>query len=127
MAEVIDLNGRKHKERKRREARARRRAQAVAMAMSCGMCPRRCVHCGLPIDEPQTPPAEAPYPFCGPCLEEFRAYRRRLEGNVRPEAYWHTEQWVDMWRTWLESMRANEEFRRSAEFLRLMREHQEQD
>ena len=26
-------------------------AQAVAAALSCGMCPRRCAHCGLALED----------------------------------------------------------------------------
>ncbi len=127
MAEVIDLERRKSAERRRRKARARRMAQAVASALSCGMCPRRCAHCGLPIDEPGLIPGDAPYPMCSPCLAEYRAYRRREQGDTTREAYWHTEQWENMWRTWLEAMQAGEEFRRSPEFLRLMQEHLDED
>jgi hypothetical protein len=126
MAEVIDLRQRDSKERRVRQARARRRAQAVASALSCGLCPRRCAHCGMAIDEPPLPGRDlGPYPFCAPCLEEYRAFQRWEEGIQEPEAYWHTDQWAEMWRSWLRHMEASDQFRRSAEFLRLMQENQE--
>ncbi len=125
MAEVIDLNRLQHRERKANQDKARQRAQSVAAALSCGLCPRRCAHCGLAVEEPLLPPPEAPYPFCGPCLEEYQAFRRHERGQGAPEAFWHTERWASMWRSWLEHMRASDEFRRSPEFLRLMEEHQE--
>lgn len=123
MAEVIDLERRQSKQRRVEKARARRRAQAVASVLSCGVCPRRCAHCGLAI-EPYTPPAaEAPYPFCEVCQEEYEAFRRREEGGATREAFWHTDEWSECWRTWLAHMRASQAFRGSAVFLRLMEEH----
>ena len=82
MAEVIDLKRRKSKERRIAEGRARRRAQAVASSLSCGMCPRRCAHCGHARGV-HGPPAggDAPYPFCEVCQEEYEAFRRREEGG----------------------------------------------
>ncbi len=123
MAKVIELNQRQDQQRRRQRAQARRRAQAVASALACGLCPRRCAHCGLAIEEPVTLPSEAPYPFCGPCLEEYQAFRRRQQGQEQPEAFWHNDAWARSWSTWLEFMRSKEEFRQSAAFLRLMQEH----
>lgn len=120
MAEVIDLNTREVRERKRLAESAQRRAAAVAGALSCGLCPHRCVHCGMSIETPQPPPADAPYPFCGDCLEELRAFKRMEQGGTKPEAFWHTEEWAAMWRTWLAYMKAGDKFRGSAAFLRLM-------
>lgn len=125
MAEVIELQPREALERKRRQERARRRSAAVASALACGLCPRRCAHCGLTIEEPRPSPPEAPYPFCQECLEEYQAFRRREGGQTAPEAFWHTDGWAEMWRSWLLYMRAGDEFRRSAVFLRLMEEHQD--
>ncbi|MCB2186465.1 MAG: hypothetical protein KQJ78_08615 [Deltaproteobacteria bacterium] len=122
MAEVIDISQRQAKENKKRDARARRKAQAVAAALSCGMCPRRCAYCGLPVESYTPPPAEAPYPFCDPCLEEYRAFARQEAGGGGPEAFWHTEEWARMWHNWLAYMKASESFRRSAAFQRLMEE-----
>ncbi len=126
MAEIIDLNLRHKHQRKKLEDKAKERAAAVASALSCGLCPRRCAHCGMAIENPVIPPPEAPYPFCGPCLEEYQAFRRLEDGQGEPEAYWHSPRWAEMWRYWLKHMKACDDFRSSAEFLRLMREHQEQ-
>jgi hypothetical protein len=125
MAEVIDLRRRCNAQQKDQQDQARRRAGAVAASLSCGLCPRRCAHCGLAIEDPPIDAGQAPYPFCGPCLEEYQAYRRRQQGQGQPEAYWHSDQWAAMWRAWLEHMRAGEDFRASPEFLRLMAENQD--
>ncbi|MBI4798709.1 MAG: hypothetical protein HY794_08255 [Desulfarculus sp.] len=125
MAEVIDLKRRAGAQRKERQALAQRRAGAVAAALSCGLCPRRCAHCGLAIEDPPIASSPAPYPFCGPCLEEYQAYCRREQGDASVEAFWHSPQWAEMWRAWLAHMRASDHFRRSPEFLRLMDAHQD--
>ncbi len=125
MAEVIELQPREALERKRRQESARRRSAAVASALACGLCPHRCAHCGQTIEEPGAPQPEAPYPFCRECLEEYQAFRRREGGQTSPEAFWHTGEWAAMWRTWLMYMRAGDDFRRSAAFLRLMEERQD--
>jgi len=126
MAEVIDISRLKAKERKKDQARARRRAQAVASALACGFCPRRCAHCGVPLETPLPAPPEAPYPFCEPCLEEYRAYVRHLRDEEQPDpVFWHNEQWAQMWRCWLAYMEANRNFRASPAFLRLMEEQDE--
>ncbi len=124
MAEVIDLQRRKSKERRIAEGRARRRAQAVASSLSCGLCPRRCAHCGMAVEYSAPPPADAPYPFCEVCQEEYEAFRRREQGG-EPEAFWHTDEWAEAWRTWLAHMRAGAAFRSSPAFLKLMEEHLE--
>jgi len=121
MAEVIELMPRKAKERKRLEARAARRAQAVAGALACGICPRRCAYCGMAIeDQPGGRPEGTPYSLCRDCYEEYQAFLRREQGAGEPEAFWHTEQWAEMWRTWLANMRAKEAFRNSRAFFKLM-------
>lgn len=122
MADIIDLRAREAQDNKRRQARIARRAQAVAASLACGACPRRCMHCGMPLDEPVYPPPQVPYNFCQACLEEYLAFVRGEKGRAKPEAYWHTKEWADTWRTWLANMKANEEFRRSAAFHKLMRE-----
>lgn len=124
MAEVIDLNQIQAQERRRREQGAAKRAAAVASALACGLCPRRCAYCGTTIESPVPSPPEAPYPFCSECLEEYRAFCRQGQGRP-PEAFWHTPEWAQMWRTWLAFMKAGDEFRRSTAFLRLMEEHQD--
>ena len=125
MAEVIDLHRRAGAQQKEQREQAQRRAGAVAAALSCGLCPRRCAHCGLAIEDVPAAASLAPYPFCGPCLEEYLAYQRRQQGQTQTEAYWHSQAWVEMWRAWLAHMRAGEQFRRSPEFLRLMAENQD--
>ena len=122
MAEIIDLKRSKSKKRRIDEGRARRRAEAVASSLSCGMCPRRCAHCGLAVEYSAPPPLDAPYPFCEVCQEEYEAFRRQEEGG-EPEAFWHTKEWADAWRTWLAHMRASQAFRGSSAFLKLMEEH----
>lgn len=129
MADVIDLSARGAKEKKKLKARSERRAQAVAAALACGVCPRRCIHCGLPVEEPSAPLPEAPYNFCQPCKEELSAYLRRQKGQgggqMEPEAFWHTDEWAETWRTWLENMKARQAFRSSTAFLKLMNEYQD--
>ena len=125
MAEIIELQHRQHVQQKERQALAKRRAGAVAAALSCGLCPRRCAHCGMAIEDTPMVSGPTPYPFCAPCLEEYEAYRRRQQGLATPEAFWHTPQWQAMWRAWLEHMRASDDFRRSPECLKLMEEFQD--
>lgn len=125
MAEVIDLHRRQTQEDRERQTRVKRRAPAVAAALACGCCPRRCAFCGQAIDQMLVPaPQETPFPFCGPCQEEYQAFRRRQQGQAAPEAFWHTAEWLAMWRGWLEHMQARERLRGSPEFLRLMQENQ---
>ncbi len=121
MAEVIDLNGRQARKQKRRKARAMRRAQAVAGALSCGMCPHRCARCGVAL-EGGPAPGMTPWPMCPACHEEYLAYKRLKEGLEDREAFWHTQQWAEMWRSWLEFMQHTNEFRKSAAFTRLIQE-----
>jgi hypothetical protein len=125
MADVIELQPREALERKRYRESARLRATAVASALACGLCPRRCAHCGQTIEEAWTSPTEAPYPLCPECLEEYQAFRRREQGLTAIEAFWHNDEWVEMWRSWLAHMKAGDRFRGSAAFMRLMKERQD--
>ena len=123
MAEVIDLDGKKRQHEKDRREKAKKRAVAVAGALTCGLCPHRCAHCGLPIKDQVNLPAELNFPLCGICLEEYQAYKRKENGEKGREAFWHTEQWFATWRTWLEYMRTSDEFRRSPAFLKLIQDN----
>lgn len=123
MAEVIDLKRRRTKDKRIAEGRARRRAQAVASALSCGACPRRCAHCGLPVEQMMPPPVDAPFPFCEVCQDEYEAYRRRERGSAEKEAFWHNDEWAETWRAWLAHMKAGAKFRKTPAFLKLMEEH----
>lgn len=126
MAEIIDLAKRKTKQSKRKEGRLKRTAQAVAAALSCGICPRRCAHCGLALEEVFIAMREkAPYPMCDPCQQEYFSYMRYREGIKQDQPFWHTEEWAEMWEAWLHHMESIDKFRRTAQFLRLMEENPE--
>lgn len=78
----------------------------------------------MPIEYAVPPPKEAPYPFCEACLDEYQAFKRLEDGHA-PEAFWHTEEWAEAWRSWLKYMRAKDQFRQSPVFLRLIEEYGE--
>jgi hypothetical protein len=128
MAEIISFDNRRQKAEDRIQAQARRRKfEAVRRMLRCTHCGSKCLKCGAPIGPENQPARRAsalriPYRFCDPCAEEYVEYVYRLKGRDRSERYWQNDQWLEAWGRWIEYQNSMDQYVRSREFLRLVKE-----
>ncbi len=127
MAEVIDF---KEKSQKLQEEELLRlnqlKVDSLRKYFQCMRCAFRCARCGTTITEEDytsTEPYNAPYPFCKVCYNEYAEYQKRIKNTeVDKRYYWYNDEWVNMWRCWLEYQKSLESYRESPEFIKLLDE-----
>jgi hypothetical protein len=60
--------------------------------------------------------------LCPSCQSEFDDYLRFSQGGERAHAFWHNNEWRELWSAWLNYQKAIRNFRRSPEFEDLVEE-----
>ncbi len=131
MADIISL-GDKQKLAKEKEAAIirKRKILAVQKIFQCTQCPFKCKKCGTQINpdrhledsEDNDSDLKMPYVFCESCTEEYIDYVERMEGEGDPECYWHNDEWLDLWETWIEYQGTVDRYLKSEEFVQLLQE-----
>lgn len=131
MADVISLNE-KIECAKAQEAATwkRQKLQAIQRMLQCTHCSAKCTKCGAhltvgAVRSTQNCSVRVPYRFCETCREEYTQYIELLAGGKNPDCYWHNHEWMDMWGRWIEYQGAVDQFLRSKEFIRLVKELEE--
>jgi hypothetical protein len=103
----------------------KQKIQAVRKIFVCTHCANKCERCGTSVGiEPRQESDQAliPYHFCSSCAEEYRAYINKLQGHGEPDTYWYNEEWLHLWRQWIDYQGAVDQYKRSKEFQRLLNE-----
>ncbi len=130
MAEIISLDKklRISKERKAELVR-KRKIQAVQKVFQCTQCALKCEKCGTQLrSDPEKQKKNdhhfqrLPYQFCNSCQEEYIDYIDRLGGKGDPDCYWHNEDWLRLWKDWVEYQSSMDRYLKSKEFKKLLRE-----
>ena len=129
MAQIIEF-GKKAQDLKsvRDTGLRQRKIEALRKIFQCTRCAMKCAKCGTQLDAgvDQTARYAVPYPFCQNCQEEYEEFRERLEGRQsHPKYYWHNEQWMKVWQSWLEHQESLDQYRQTKEFLQLLQEVEE--
>lgn len=98
---------------------------AIRKVFQCTHCVLKCEKCGTQITEQASAEMDArahriPYRFCESCMEEYGDYIRRLQGKGNPDCYWHNEQWLKLWRSWIDYQSAVDQYLKSKEFIVLL-------
>ena len=135
MADIISIDEKLALVKSKRDALIRKqKIQSVRKTLQCTQCAFKCERCGIQIDpasqrEEDQHRTIIPYRFCESCSEEYIEYIQRLKGQGDPDAYWHNEAWLDLWRCWINYQSALDGYLKSKEFLQLMHElkHSELD
>ena len=129
MADIISLNKKlRHTEEKKAAIIRRRKIQAVQKIFQCTQCAFKCEKCGMQIDPPEKKTESKPqgiripYRFCESCSEEYRDYIERLKGKTNPDCYWHNDDWLEIWRRWIDYQGAIDRYLKSKEIVQLLRE-----
>ena len=130
MAEIISLDEKlKISKEKKAERDRKRKIQAVQKVFQCTQCAFKCERCGTQVspDPGRRQKCEhqhqrVPYQFCESCEEEYIDYIDRLKGKGDPDCYWHNEEWIRVWKDWIEYQNSIDQYLKSKEFKKLLQE-----
>ena len=129
MADVISIDTKlKHSEQKRADIARKRKILAVQKVFQCTQCAMKCEKCGTQIShddhvsEGGGKKRQIPYRFCDSCSEEYLDYIERMKGGGDPDCYWHNEDWLHVWKTWIDYQGATDRYIKSRGFARLLQE-----
>ena len=98
--------------------------------VQCSSCHFRCSMCGHHFKNPEAiRPASSTTDFylCESCREEFEDFLKTTSGEKKSTAFWHNDEWVSLWSSWLDFRRAIMRFRDSDEFEQMTKTSDEYD
>ena len=129
MADIISID---HKiqlsKNKKEELIKKRKISAVQKVFQCTHCTFKCEKCGTQMSMSHESGAiikkdpRIPYRFCESCSEEYLDYIERLKGGGDIDRYWHNDDWLKVWRAWIDYQSSIDSYLKSKEFLQLMNE-----
>lgn len=130
MADIISLDEKlKNCKDKKNAQERKRKIKAVQKVFQCTQCAFKCERCGVQINpDPETKKncehqfVRVPYKFCESCEEEYLEYINQLKGKGDKKFYWHNEEWLKVWRDWIEYQSSVDRYLKSREFKQLLHE-----
>ncbi|NQU14571.1 MAG: hypothetical protein HQ561_10500 [Desulfobacteraceae bacterium] len=127
MKKVIDFTDRLEEKRLRRQVETHRhKSETVQRVVQCGSCQFRCAMCGHHMKETESScipvPSHSDCNLCQVCRAEYEDFLKMSKRKKGSGAFWHNEQWRNLWTAWLDYQEAMGEFRNSDEFRRLIGE-----
>ncbi len=124
MADVIELDKRRQQQQgESADALSDAKIDVLKRVLQCARCQFKCSRCGTQIDESgEKQLSNVSYPLCSGCGEEYEVYLKLSRGELTAGHYWHNEEWLDVWRTWLKHQQALDHYRNSKEFIKLLHE-----
>ncbi len=129
MANVISLDQKLKISQKKKTALVRnRKITAVQKVFQCTHCAFKCEKCGAQTSTENQKQNHAnhkthiPYRFCNGCYEEYLDYIDRLKGKRDQDCYWHNEEWLRAWRSWIDYQSSIDLYLKSKEFVQLVDE-----
>lgn len=105
-----------------------KKLESLKKIFQCTRCMMKCAKCGAHIerDKEDSRRFATPYPFCRNCQEEYQEYRERSDGTQgNPNYYWHNDDWMEVWKTWIEHQKSLDRYKSSKEFMQLVEEAEE--
>ncbi len=124
MSNIIDLEKRLQKEQKKKaKVDKAKKLEFIRKFLQCKRCLARCSMCGVQFDPQEMYKRfQGPYRFCTTCQEEYDEYLRVKESGAETTAYYHNQEWLDIWDYWLKYQEALRHYTESPEFIELLRE-----
>ena len=118
MPKVIDIENRIETEKRRKKIAERRQEVAPLLHfLQCTCCGMKCWRCGSPA-ELRPPAKDVPkiqFNFCKDCREEYLEYQRIQESEEESDVPWRNNEWVRMWKKWIEYQNTVRRFHQSKE------------
>lgn len=128
MAEIIDLDQKKRQELVKREQEERSKRMALILQMfQCTLCAKKCMKCGSQLESDAQPSqtSSVPYRFCQSCREEYEEFLKRLHGLGNPEYYWYNQEWMEIWKAWMNYQETLKRYELSEGYRRILDEFKE--
>jgi hypothetical protein len=127
MADIIPFEERLRKQKEETLSKEKKkRLEFFRMAMQCTACQLKCAKCGSQLEVPESRMVSdfLPLKLCQACGEEYRLYQQISSGTPSAEGreYFHNQDWLGVWKTWLEYQVQLQRYRNSKEFLTLVGE-----
>ncbi len=129
MADIISLNKKLQlSEAQKAAIKKKQKIMAVQKVFQCTHCTFKCEKCSTQLEDSTSRvvgPYRIPYRFCDSCAEEYIDYIQRLKGAGDSDCYWRNDDWLEVWRTWIDYQSAVDRYLKTKEFVQLMHELKE--
>jgi hypothetical protein len=124
VADIIELEKRRQQHlSEKKDALQDEKIEVLRKILQCARCQLKCSRCGAQIEESdERHHSVLSHPLCSGCGEEYEAYQKLSRGELAVGHYWHNQEWMEVWRTWLEHQKSLEYYRNSKEFIKLLHE-----
>jgi hypothetical protein len=124
VADIIELEKRRQQHlSEKNDALQDEKIEVLRKILQCARCQLKCSRCGMQIKEcDERHHSVLSHPLCSGCGEEYGAYLKLSRGELAAGHYWYNEEWMEVWRTWLEHQKSLENYRNSREFIKLLHE-----
>ncbi len=94
----------------------RSKFESVQRLLQCSGCHFKCSMCGHHVErsEATVKPPVGNFNLCANCSAEFQDFLNISKNDTqKEEIFWHTEEWVELWATWMTFQRALNRFKES--------------
>jgi hypothetical protein len=124
VADIIELEKRRQQQQSEKtNGLTEEKLEVLKKVLQCARCQLKCSRCGTQIEQPEDRQhSPLPYPLCSGCVDEYKVYLELTEGASGGKSYWHNQEWIEIWRTWLQHQKALDHYRNSKEFIKLLHE-----
>jgi len=124
VADIIELEKRRQQQQSEKtNGLTEEKLEVLKKVLQCARCQLKCSRCGTQIEQPEeTQHSPLPYPLCSGCGDEYKVYLELTQGASGGKSYWHNQEWIEIWRTWLQHQKALDHYRNSKEFIKLLHE-----
>jgi len=122
MEKVLSITTRlEDRKRKEQVQEYRDRFEAIQRVLQCSACQYKCAMCNRHIDRSDSsdplPSSPTEFILCESCRSEFEAFMQASqEREVKPDVFWHNNEWIELWTCWLNYQRSIYNFRNSFNF-----------
>jgi len=124
MTKIVDIHAQLERKKKKEHLEKHRgRLDSIQKVIQCSSCRFRCAMCGTQVTSDE-PPKRTPLglSFCSDCMAEFEEFVSVAKGKKPPEVFWHNQEWIEVWRAWLDYRKAISAFAASKEYHLLVEE-----
>jgi Pyruvate/2-oxoacid:ferredoxin oxidoreductase delta subunit len=124
VADIIELEKRRQQQQSEKtNGLNEEKFEVLKKVLQCARCQLKCSRCGTQIEETEDRQhSPLPYPLCSGCGDEYKVYLELTKGESATGRYWHNQEWMEIWRTWLQHQKALDHYRSSKEFIKLLHE-----
>ncbi len=126
MDKIVSFNTRlKKKKQEETLDRYRNKIRSLRRSIQCSSCHLRCAMCGFRAQTRDSTcrglKATHGLLLCEDCSKEYEDFVSVQRDGKSSDIFWHNDEWLEMWSSWLRYRRALRAFTDSPEFKFLLR------